>query len=114
MYVSPVTLKMRHNPYATGAISAHPARRAAAAGRSAADVVVRRMLDAGSVRNLAQSGAAGITYFETTGWRGVMETDRGSPVPDKFRSHPRRRLPGLSCPGRHRGVARRACGPQPF
>ena len=43
---------------------------------------------AGSVRNLAQSGAAGITYFETTGWRGVMETAQGSPVPDKFRSIP--------------------------
>ena len=43
---------------------------------------------AGSVRNLAQSGAAGITYFETTGWRGVMETAGGSPAPDKFRSIP--------------------------
>ena len=88
VYVSPVTLKMRHNPYATGAIPPTPP------GELPPQVDPRQMSlfaacwATGSVRNLAQSGAAGITYFETTGWRGVMETDRGSPVPDKFRSIP--------------------------
>ena len=88
VYVSPVTLKMQHNPYATGAIpSTSP-------GELPPQVDPRQMSlfaacwTAGSVRNLAQSGAAGITYFETTGWRGVMETAQGSPVPDKFRSIP--------------------------
>ena len=88
VYVSPVTLKMRHNPYATGAIPPTPP------GELPPQVDPRQMSlfaacwAAGSVRNLAQSGAAGITYFETTGWRGVMETERGSPAPDKFRSIP--------------------------
>jgi hypothetical protein len=29
-----------------------------------------------------------VTYFETTGWRGVMETASGSSLPDKFQSFP--------------------------
>jgi D-apionolactonase len=88
VYVSPVTLKMRDNPYATGAIPPTPP------GGLPPQVDPRQMSlfaacwALGSVRNLAQSGAAGITYFETTGWRGVMETERGSPAPDKFRSIP--------------------------
>ena len=28
------------------------------------------------------------TYFETTGWRGLMETEAGSPLPGKFHSIP--------------------------
>ena len=40
----------------------------------------------GSIKYLAQSGAAGLTYYETTGWRGVMEKQCGSPLPDKFPS----------------------------
>jgi hypothetical protein len=88
VYVSSVTLKMRHNPYATGAIPPTPP------GELPPQVDARQMSlfaacwTAGSVRNLAQSGAAGITYFETTGWRGVMETAQGSPAPNKFRSIP--------------------------
>jgi hypothetical protein len=43
---------------------------------------------AGSLKYLAESAPQSITYYETTGWRGVMETEAGSPVPDKFRSIP--------------------------
>jgi len=88
VYVSPVTFRQRHNPYATGAILPTPP------GELPPQVDPRQMSllaacwAAGSVRNLAQNGAAGITYFETTGWRGVMEIAGGSPVPDKFRSIP--------------------------
>jgi hypothetical protein len=42
----------------------------------------------GSIKYLAESGATALTYYETTGWLGVMETLSGSPVPDKFRSIP--------------------------
>jgi hypothetical protein len=28
------------------------------------------------------------TYYETTGWRGVMETEEGSPLPELFASFP--------------------------
>jgi len=88
VYVTPVTFRQRHNPYATGTIPPTPP------GELPPQVDPRQMSlfaacwVAGSVRNLAQSAAAGITYFETTGWRGVMETAHGSPVPDKFRSIP--------------------------
>jgi hypothetical protein len=41
---------------------------------------------AGSLKYLAESGIDSLTYYETTGWRGVMETAAGSPLPDKFPS----------------------------
>jgi hypothetical protein len=47
----------------------------------------------GSLRSLASGGADSVTYYETTGWRGLMETAAGSPLPDKFRS-----LPGMLFP----------------
>jgi hypothetical protein len=43
---------------------------------------------AASLKHLAEAGAAAVTYFETTGWRGVMETEAGSPRPDLFASRP--------------------------
>lgn len=42
----------------------------------------------GSVSALAHVGLFSATYFETTGWLGVMETEQGSPLPDKFPSRP--------------------------
>ena len=42
----------------------------------------------GSVRYLASSGAAALTYYETTGWLGLMERAAGSPMPDRFPSTP--------------------------
>lgn len=86
--VSPVTLKPRHNPYATGGIPPTPA------GQLPAQVDPRQLSlfaagwTLGSIRSMAISGATAVTYYETTGWRGVMETQAGSPVPDKFHSSP--------------------------
>jgi len=42
----------------------------------------------GSVKQLIEAGAASLTFYETSGWRGVMETDRGCPLPKIFRSFP--------------------------
>ena len=42
----------------------------------------------GSLRALTESGAASVTWFETTGWRGVMEVESGAPLPDQFPSSP--------------------------
>ena len=42
----------------------------------------------GSVKYTAEAGAASLTYFETTGWRGVVERSGGSPRPDLFPSQP--------------------------
>lgn len=86
--VSPVTLKPRFNAVATGS-EAPPAP-----GELPPQVDPRQMSlfgagwTLGSLKYLAESGAASITYYETTGWRGVMETEAGSPVPAKFPSIP--------------------------
>jgi D-apionolactonase len=86
--VSPITLKMRFNPNATGPIPPP------LAGELPPQVDPRQMslLGAGwtmgSIKYLAAAGAQAVTYYETTGWRGVMETEAGMPLPDKFRSLP--------------------------
>lgn len=86
--VTPVTLKMRFNPNATGP-EPEPGP-----GELPAPVDERQMSlfgagwTAGSLKYLAESEAQSLTYYETTGWRGVMETEAGSPVPGKFQSLP--------------------------
>ena len=42
----------------------------------------------GSLRALAEAGAASATWFETTGWRGVMELAGGASLPEEFPSVP--------------------------
>jgi hypothetical protein len=94
--VTPVTLKMRFNPNATGP-EPEPGP-----GELPSQVDERQMSlfgaawTAGSLKYLAESGVDSLTYYETTGWRGVMETEAGSPVPDKFPS-----LPGAVFPLYH-------------
>jgi hypothetical protein len=85
--VSPVTLQPRFNPNATGP-EPEPTP-----GELPSQVDVRQMSlfgagwTLGSIKYLAESGeVASITYYETSGWRGVMETAIGSPLPAKFRS----------------------------
>jgi hypothetical protein len=86
--VSPVTLRPRHNPYATGAAPETPP------GVLPPQVDPRQMslLGAGwtlgSLRALAEGRAHRLTFYETTGWRGVMETEGGSPLPELFHSIP--------------------------
>ena len=94
--VTPVTLLARFNPNATGP-EPEPAP-----GELPAQVDVRQMSlfgsgwTLGSIKYLSESGASSVTYYETTGWRGVMETASGSPLPEKFRS-----LPGTVFPLYH-------------
>ena len=86
--VSAVTLQPRFNPNATG--------EAADLGPDVLppEVDVRQMslLGAGwtlgSIKYLSESGAASVTYYETTGWRGVMEVEEGAPIPAAFPSNP--------------------------
>jgi hypothetical protein len=86
--VTPITLKPRFNPNATGP-EPQPGP-----GQLPSQVDVRQMslLGAGwtlgSLKYLAESGAASATFYETTGWRGVMATEDGSPLPDVFRAPP--------------------------
>jgi hypothetical protein len=91
--VSPVTLRRRSNPHAT-------AEEAGPAPGELPDAVDPRQLSllgaawtAGSVKYLAESGAASVTYFETAGWRGVVEREAGSPLPERFPSKPGQLFP---------------------
>ena len=86
--VTPITLKARFNPVATGPEPELPP------GELPAPVDIRQMSlfgagwTVGSLKYLSESGSYSVTYYETTGWRGVMETEAGSPLPEKFLSGP--------------------------
>ncbi len=96
IFVSPVTLKPRFNAVATGPIPPVPP------GELPPQVDARQMSlfaaawTLGCIARLAGSGAAGVTFFETTGWRGVMELEEGPPVPERFPA-----LPGCVFPVYH-------------
>lgn len=80
VWVSPITLKRRFNPHA---IAPEPS---VSPGALPPSVDVRQMSlfgagwTLGSLKYLAIGGAASITYYETVGWCGVMETEAGSPA----------------------------------
>jgi hypothetical protein len=86
--VTPVTFNQRFNPVATGP-EPDPEP-----GELPSQVDRRQpsLFGAGwtlsSAKHLAEAGAASVTYFETTGWRGVIESETGSPAPKQFRSLP--------------------------
>ncbi len=69
---------------------------------------------AGSFKYLAEAGTQSITFYETTGWRGVMETEAGSPLPELFRSLPGTVFPMYHSPGCHRRLCRRQDPSNPF
>src|SRR6266566_3971376 len=88
LVVSPITLKRRYNAHATVA-------EAEQAPDELPDAVDPRQMSlfgavwsAGSIKYLAGSGAASLTYYETAGWRGLMERETGSSLPEHFPSAP--------------------------
>jgi D-apionolactonase len=48
---------------------------------------------AASIGELAAAWAASVTFFETAGWRGVVERDAGNPMPGRFASRPGQTFP---------------------
>lgn len=87
--ISPITLRARINPDATNDDSG------AGSSELPSSVDVRQMSlfgagwTLGSIGRLATAGNIhSLTYYETTGWRGVMEIESGSSSPEKFRSIP--------------------------
>jgi D-apionolactonase len=94
--ISPITLKPRFNAVATGPES-QPAP-----GELPTQVDPRQMSLFGacwtlaSLKYLVEHGVISATYYETTGWRGVLERATGSPLPKRFPS-----LPGAVFPLYH-------------
>jgi hypothetical protein len=84
VFVGPITLKRRYNVNATVA----EAERAADELPDPVDPRQASLLGAAwtaaSLKYLAEAGAAAVTYFETTGWRGVIQGDAPPPLPGKF------------------------------
>jgi D-apionolactonase len=84
--ISTVTLKPRYNPY-------DKTKRAPAPDELPPQVDVRQLSlfgaawTLGSLKYMAESGKLEyVTFYETTGWRGLMEKESGSVLPDKFPS----------------------------
>ena len=86
--VSPVTFKPRFNPHVAGP----QPETASGILPPQVDPRQRSLFGAGwtlgCLRAMVISGAASLTLFETSGWRGVTECEAGSPWPPPFPSLP--------------------------
>jgi len=88
VYVGSITLKPRVNFYITGDLPPVPA------GELPPQVDPRQISlfaagwTMGSLKYISLGGAQEVTYYETTGWRGVMEKETGSELPERFPSLP--------------------------
>jgi D-apionolactonase len=91
--VSPITLRRRVNFHAAG--EAPPTQ----PGELPDSVDVRQAAlfgaawTVGSAKYVCEAGAGSVTYYETTGWRGVVERTDGPELPDRFASRPGEALP---------------------
>ncbi len=96
LVISPITLKPRFNAVATGPEPPAPP------GELPPQVDRRQTSLFGAawtlamLNALAEAGADVVTFFETVGWRGVMEVESGPPIPEQFPS-----LPGAAFPLYH-------------
>jgi hypothetical protein len=87
VWVSPVTLKMRWNPNATG-------EEIVPQGELPSNVDVRQLAPfcacwtLASIGRMSNAGAALSTYYELSGWKGLFEKEAGSKIPQKFPSTP--------------------------
>ncbi|TVR48160.1 MAG: hypothetical protein EA425_14875 [Puniceicoccaceae bacterium] len=86
--VSPVTLRPRFNPNATGPEAPPPPGTLPPSADPRQRLPFAAAWTLGSFKHLAEAGAAAVTYYELRGWRGLFETAEGSPLPDTFPSTP--------------------------
>lgn len=88
LVVSPITLKPRFNAVSTGAEPAEPPGELPAAVDPRQPTLFAAAWTLAMIKALAESGTDSMTFYETTGWRGVMETELGSTLPAKFPTIP--------------------------
>ncbi|HPG41276.1 MAG TPA: hypothetical protein PLP19_18905 [bacterium] len=84
LHISPVTLKMRSNPNVTGPEPAPEPGELPCTVDSRQMSLYGAAWTLGSIKYLAEAGADAITYFETVGWRGLLQGDQDSELPEKF------------------------------
>jgi len=94
VHVSPVTLKPRLNPFATGLPQTLEGQLPAAVDPRQPKAFTAAWT-LGSIHRLAAAGAASVTFYELTGWRGLIEREAGSPLPERFPSEPGTPFPVL-------------------
>lgn len=84
VHISPITLKMRFNPNATGPEPELPE------GQLPPQVDKRQMSlfgagwTMGSIKYMTESAPTSVTYFETVGRRGIMQGNHAPKLPDHF------------------------------
>ena len=88
VHVTPITLRPRFNPNATAMVE-HVDKNSLP---PTVDVRQLSLFGAawtlGSIQQLTHAGADSLTCYETVGWRGLMETRAGAPMPEHFPSAP--------------------------
>lgn len=85
--VSPITLKPRFNPFANRALAQDSNVLPLGVDARQASLFAAAWTLA-SLKRVAESGANAVTYFETVGWRGLVEIGAGAPLPRLFPSTP--------------------------
>lgn len=85
--VSPITLKPRFNPFANRPLAADPTALPLPVDSRQASLFAAAWT-VGSLKALIEGGAAAVTYYETVGWRGLIESATGSPSPEIFPTDP--------------------------
>ncbi|MBV9607482.1 MAG: hypothetical protein JO027_20375, partial [Solirubrobacterales bacterium] len=83
LFVGPVTLKRRYNVNATAAEAQEQGELPDSVDPRQASLFGAAWTLA-SAKHLSEGGAAAITYFETVGWRGVIQGDAEPPLPAEF------------------------------
>jgi len=88
VHISPVTLRQRFNAVATSAETGNKP------GGLPPQVDVRQLSlfaaawTLGSIKNMAEAGATSVTYYETTGERGIIQGSEATAFPGLFLSKP--------------------------
>ena len=83
--VSSVTLRPRSNPHASRPVVVDPGELPPQVDPRQASLFAAAWTVA-SLRSIIEAGASSVTYYETLGWRGLIETEEGPTLPGLFPS----------------------------
>ncbi|MDF9796560.1 hypothetical protein OKW21_001823 [Catalinimonas alkaloidigena] len=84
IHISPISLKMRFNPNATGPEPESPEGELPLQADNRQMSLFAAGWTIGSIKYLTESRVSAVTYYETLGRRGVMQGDHHALLPEKF------------------------------